>query len=263
MRIISLVVVALAVLVSGNISAQTTERYNISAIGQPLIDLGNKLSLPYLDLTGKIINSLARKLRAELRKDILQDICRLHPCSEWSKWSKCDYIEPNEYRQYGGSNRSRNCGYNTTLCERYDDRNMEYEFKVCKCREDYTITTHGYCIKYFSGPVHRYFAKAACHGDGGYLINIRSTTKAKDVNDTLERIPSSTNFWMDGQRNEIYEWEFENPPEDPTFSRWYSNNPGNGLCKAYCYNSSSGTKKWHWCDAECTGTRPFMCEIVA
>ncbi|XP_045185898.2 uncharacterized protein LOC123543897 [Mercenaria mercenaria] len=223
---------------------------NVSSPGQTLIDTGKELNIPSLELIGKVINDLA------------QDMCRLHPCSDWSDWSACNYDIAEEYSRFGGQNRTRNCGFNSTVCTRYEDSNVEYEFRVCKCRDGYTVTRHGYCIKYFRNLLKRDAAAAKCHGDGGYLINIGSARKLKDVNDAFQTFSAGTSFWVDGIRDQAAgKWEFENQPEDPSFTYWAPGKPGGCFCKLDQYETVNGKRKLYSYDIACYHSKPFMCEI--
>ncbi|XP_060570332.1 uncharacterized protein LOC132728670 [Ruditapes philippinarum] len=227
---------------------------NESLPGKPLTDMGKRLNIPHLQLTGEVINHLAHDLRQEMA-----EICRLHPSSLWTSWSRCKFNEPGKYGQYGASNRSRNCGFNTSLCKRYGDRNMEHEQRICKCKDGYTVTKHGYCLKYFKKYLSYTNAKSECHKEGGSLVNVGSKNKKEDVTSVMKEITSSATLWVDGQKSSSNgKWNFEISPEDPSFSFWFSGRPGSYTCMA---NTLTGNVLYMY-DKSCSNCLSYMCEFI-
>ena len=247
----ALLAIAMSVMITNVTAAPAV---NESLPGQALTDFGKKFNIAHLQLTGEVINHLAHDLRVEMA-----EICRLHPCSLWTTWSKCKYNEPGRYRQYGASNRSRNCGFNTTLCKRYGDRNMEHEHRICKCKEGFTVTKHGYCLKYFSTRTDHGKAQAACHKEGGYLANSGSAKKFDDIN-AMNRSYPTNSFWVDGyKKSSASKWMFENQPEDSSFNKWYTTKSSSIGCKGHvCVRG-----KWYFNGLSCTERHSYMCEILA
>ncbi|XP_053386651.1 lectin BRA-3-like [Mercenaria mercenaria] len=192
-------------------------------------------------------------------------MCRLHPCSDWSDWSNCDANRPGEF---GGQNRSRNCGLNTTYCERHNIPSLEYDTRVCegKCPSHYVVTKHGFCLKlYNNDKKQRDDAETACQTDGGHLVNTDSIIKVQDVNETiLDQKYSGDRLWIDGRRSEqAGPWKYGYPSAEPSFTFWGDNDPDNGvndLCIMYHKGSHTGNS-WRWFDYDCGSKHEFICEI--
>ncbi|XP_060554633.1 uncharacterized protein LOC132715617 [Ruditapes philippinarum] len=255
--------------------------------GKPLTDVGIFLNKPHLVLAGKVINNLARKfsddigivdkdfesqignvtkdLRSEMA-DVAKEICRLHPCTEWGKWNHCSYTFVKGFGYFGRQNRTRNCGFNTTLCKRFStDQNIEVEFRTCnKCREDYTLTEHGYCIKFVSRSCIQKAAAESCQADGGYLVSIDSEIKFQDVSTFVKERKINHGFWIDGRRaTSNSKWEFTRQPEDPSFNHWYPGRPSNQLCLHFTYSGSGSSRKCYLYDYGCSSSMTFMCEVFS
>lgn len=260
---------------SGQDKEQVKNMTRESLSGETLMQIGSKLNQPFLSLIGKTLNELQLDTEQLLTKfDIVQhheavlaqDVCLLHPCSEWSQWSTCD-ASPRE--QFGGQNRSRNCGFNTTLCVRYSPPRFEYETKVCEsdyiCPDDYTLTEHGYCVKvYHNVKEKRENAEKTCRSDGGHLVNIDSEVKRYDINQTLSKYRYLDILWIDGKKTMSGgDWEFHFTPQDPDFLLWAATEPNTpaDLCKVYD-KRASGTNHWFWYDRSCLAAYNFVCQIM-
>ncbi|XP_045179436.2 uncharacterized protein LOC123539033 [Mercenaria mercenaria] len=169
--------------------------------GQTLVDVGSKFNITILIVIGKAMKNIENDV-----KEAAMELCRLHPCTDWSQWSDCD-VSPDKYGQIGAKSRTRNCGGNTTLCERYGISRLAYEYEVCEkfCPIDYTVTKYGFCLKFYAGPKKWDDAEAVCRNDGGHLVNVDSEIKAHDVNMTLEANSLSGTYanlvWIDGRRS--------------------------------------------------------------
>lgn len=97
------------------------DRASVSLTGQTLIDLGQNLDSPLLLLVGMTINNLKFEFdvlgnisnsRSKTNEYLILEICRRHLCSDWNEWSKCNATTLGEF---GSQNRSRNCGFNSTI----------------------------------------------------------------------------------------------------------------------------------------------------
>ncbi|KAL4217593.1 positive regulation of myeloid dendritic cell activation [Mactra antiquata] len=243
--------------------------------GDTILEIGTKLNKPFLMLIGKTLNELQMDTRQLLTKFnivkdheavLAQDVCLLHPCSEWSAWSPCD---ANLREQFGGQNRSRSCGFNTSLCIRFAPPKVEYETQVCQndyiCPVDYTITEHGFCIRvYHSIKEKRDNAEKMCQLDGGHLVNIDSEAKRYDINQTLARYREIDIIWIDGKKIVAGgDWEYHFAPQEPDFYLWAASEPNtpNDLCKVYD-RKASGTGLWYWWDRSCLAAYNFVCQIM-
>lgn len=236
--------------------------------GKLLIEIGNKVHSPLLRLIGKTFKNIENNIKESVRseKSVIDEICRLHPCSQWSEWSKCDATALGEF---GSQTRIRSCELNTTLCKRNGDIRDEYDYKICEstCPDDYSFTNHGFCLKLYADlKKSRDDAEEICRKDKGHLVNVDSFEKVHDVNETLEK-QSYTNdkLWIDGRRYvQGGPWEYGYKPSDPSFTFWGNDDPDNGasdLCMRYFKHSIHGFS-WRKFDFFCTDKYGFMCEII-
>ena len=236
--------------------------------GQALIDMGIKLNKTSLKFIGKImsrVESQINEVRSASYKtaDVIAEICRLHPCSEWSEWSKCDATQHGEF---GGQSRSRNCGLNTTLCKHYTKPTVVQDTRVCEflCPKDYTSSGHGFCLKlYGNEKIARDDAEKVCQGDGGHLVNVDSAIKVKYVNETIQGAYSGDLLWIDGRRSKNSDpFTYGYKSTDPSFTFWGDNDPDNGandLCIMY-HKASSTNNIWRWFDYSCDSKYAFICQ---
>ncbi|XP_060598084.1 uncharacterized protein LOC132751888 [Ruditapes philippinarum] len=282
----------------------TAPSTNETLPGKPLTDVGAFLNKPYLVLAGEVINNLARKfsddignvdkgmesqignvtsqmgnvkkdlesqignvakdLRSEMA-DVAKEICRLHPCTEWSKWNHCGFTYVKGYGNFGRQNRTRNCGFNTTLCKRFSAyQNIEVEFRTCNtCKEDYTVTEHGHCIKFVSTKTTQSTAAKSCQAYGGNLVNINSEMKFKDVTNFVTERSIYPIFWIDGRRASSHsKWEFTTQPKHHSFNHWYPGRPQNDLCLLLIHSGSGSSRKYYIQDYGCSNKQSFMCEVI-
>ncbi|XP_060596177.1 C-type lectin-like [Ruditapes philippinarum] len=196
--------------------------------------------------------------------DVAAEMCRLHPCSEWSEWSKCDAIHQGEF---GGQTRSRTCGVNTTLCKHYNEPINVIDTRLCEgvCPKDYTATSHGFCLKFYDKErLYRDDAEKVCQGDGGHLVNVDSEIKVIDVNDTiLQQIFSADVIWIDGRKSVQGDpWTYGYKSSDPSFTFWGHDDPDNrvnDLCIMYHYETSTNNL-WRWFDYPCDKKFAFICQ---
>jgi hypothetical protein len=93
-----------------------------------------------LSIFGKAIKNIESDVR-----EVAEEMCRLHRCSEWTKWSDCD-VSADKQRLVGVQTRSRTCGENTAMCERYGISKTVLDYKLCerrfRCPEEYKLTTN-------------------------------------------------------------------------------------------------------------------------
>lgn len=246
-------------------------KMNASVTVQSLLKLGTRLDKPLLRLIGKSLNDFEQELldvlanvstvQSQRTEELLLEMCRLHPCTDWSEWTACDASG------FGGQNRSRKCGHNTKLCQTGTQQTLEYETKVCQgaCPEHYSITTNNYCLKLYLLKKVREDAEKTCVTDGGHLVKINSADKQDDIETMLTRnsMKSGTLF-IDGIRTVTGgDWKYSIPSGDSTFKKWLKDEPSNRtheLCKVLEYHSSQNG--WYWCDRECTTPNNFICESI-
>lgn len=238
-----------------------------------IVKLGTRLNKPLLVLMGKAfgdydhsIKRLFMNVSEESKKEkdiIVQVICRLHRCAEWTSWTACDGSAVK--LEFGGQNRTRTCGLKSSLCPGVSPQRTEYETRLCQghCPDDYNMTTNQFCLKVtYSVKTNRTDAVDACKANGGNLANIDSLKKQNDIEAVLSvaGITAGT-FWIDGTRTtDAGSWSFASPMVATDYSKWLSGEPSNRtgeLCKVLEYH-----KGWYWCDRECHySTYNYICEI--
>ncbi|XP_060596178.1 uncharacterized protein LOC132750252 [Ruditapes philippinarum] len=230
--------------------------------GQGLIELGIKLDKPLLKFIGQTMRRVENRMDKE-HDDVVEEMCRLHPCSEWSEWSECDATNPGEF---GGQTRGRTCGLNTTYCKHNTKPTFVTDRKVCQllCPKDYTFTNNNFCLKLYDKLLARDDAENICQNDGGHLVNVDSGMKVKYVNETiLQQSFSSDMLWIDGRKSvQGAPWTYGYKSTDPSFTFWGDNDPDNGpteLCIVY-HRTLSTKQIWQWFDTPCTHKRAFICE---
>ncbi|XP_060554971.1 uncharacterized protein LOC132715888 [Ruditapes philippinarum] len=241
-------------------SVEHSRKDNVN--GQTLYNVGKNYNMTLLSIIGKALKNIESDVR-----EVAEEMCRLHRCREWTEWSDCD-VSVDKQRRVGVKTRSRTCGENTTMCERYGLSRTVLDNKVCeskfRCPKEYNFTTNGFCLKYYAGPKSWDNAEAVCRSDGGHLVRVDSELKAKDVNDTLlAQSPTSNMVWIDGRRSvQGGPWSYGYKAIDPIFSYWGDNDPDNGptdLCMLY--HKYANTKfLWRWFDCQCHSSIPFICQ---
>lgn len=217
--------------------------------GELLEKIGVKLKLPQLQLLGKTIENVEKKIE--------EKICDLHPCETWSAWQGCD-VRPG---QFGSKFRTRRCGINSTTCEMDINSRTEKESAICVgfCPKDYNITKNGYCLKIYADQGRSQdAAEQQCNKDGGHLVNIDNEVKYGDVNSMLQGYTGGV--WVDGRRKDVTSpWEFTYGSQK-SFFKWCSTCPSNGsseLCfRVYISNGSLVMN-----DIGCSSTRYTLCEL--
>ncbi|XP_060583886.1 C-type lectin domain family 6 member A-like [Ruditapes philippinarum] len=214
--------------------------------GEKLMEIGKKLKLPMLQMIGKTIDNIEK------------EICKLHPCSDWSVWSVCVA----RFGQIGSKVRTRQCNVNKTRCEIHSNSRTEKEFGICigYCPNGYNITKNGFCIKFYSDKKVKKEAEKHCQKDGGHLVNIDSELKYNDVSSLLTDLNTNRWIWIDGHRKDVSSpWKYTYGSQKGFF-KWSISEPHNGsndLC-LFITLYSHGVK-WH--DITCTSLHVSICEI--
>lgn len=84
--------------------------------GSTVIEVGNTLKSPLIKFIGLAIKNLEKSMEAKL----LNIICRMPSCLNWSDWSKCVQIKGN----FGIQSRTRICRQNQ------NDKNCSFSFQA-------------------------------------------------------------------------------------------------------------------------------------
>ncbi|XP_060590400.1 C-type lectin mannose-binding isoform-like [Ruditapes philippinarum] len=244
-------------------SLDNSGKYNIS--GQTLYNVGKHYNMSLVSIIGKAMKNIESDVR-----EVAEEMCRLHRCSEWTNWSNCD-VRADKQRLVGVQTRSRTCGENTTMCERYGLSRTVLDYKVCEsgfgCPKEYKFTTNGFCLRYYTSPKSWDNAEAVCRSDGGHLVRVDSELKAKDINETVLALPPSISWlWIDGRRSvQAGPWSYGYKSTDSNFTYWGDNDPDNGATElCMMYHKSEKTKfLWRWFDYPCNNSFHFICQILA
>ncbi|KAL4219371.1 hypothetical protein ACF0H5_021951 [Mactra antiquata] len=201
--------------------------------GDDLIKLGRQLQKPMLTIIGMALRNL-------------------HAC-EWTNWSPCTVRKG----YFGSRTRTRTCNYHKDVGN--TNKVIESDNKLCegKCPDDYNITKHGYCIKFYTETKVNDAAATQCRNDGGYLINIESKQKHEDIKAMLQGMIEF--LYVGGRRKDVSSpWIYEYGNQNG-FLEWQAGQPNNRATEL-CLCLNDETKLLH--DVTCTGKRAFLCEIV-
>jgi hypothetical protein len=219
--------------------------------GEKLIKIGKELKLPMLQMIGKTIENIEKKIDEKM--------CDSHQCSDWTVWSSCAA----RFGQFGSKFRTRRCSVNMTSCEIDSNSREEKEFGICiigmTCPNGYNLTKNGFCLKFYSDKKGtKEAAEQQCQKDGGHLVNIDSELKYTDISSLLTGWNSKGGIWIDGHRKDVSSpWEYTYGSKKGFF-KWYPGKPGsNQLCLAI--NEHNIGVKWH--DVNCKVTYFSICEI--
>jgi hypothetical protein len=238
--------------------------------GQFLVEMGNKIGSSELQMIGKTILNLESKIKSTIRSEVILELCRLHNCTDWAVWSKCDVA----LYGFGSRKRSRECGFKTVLCNRDNLLKTEDEFKICKtkihknCPNGFTKTESGLCLSMHKRALSRNGAETECRKENGHLVQINSERTMKDVNKFLaEKYGLNRGFWwIDGLKaKQGGSWKFGYETENQNFKAWGDNEPTNGpqdLCMLYFYKSYKGGSVWRMNDYACTSHAWFICQVI-
>ena len=67
-----------------------------------------------------------------------------------------------------------------------------------QCRSNYTITEHGFCLKFYNSGKGQSEAEKICQSEGGHLINVDTKERVMD----LAGIAKTNQYiWVDGLSN--------------------------------------------------------------
>jgi hypothetical protein len=185
------------------------------------------------------------------------EICKETRCAAWSEWTQCP---ANKRSIFGARTRSRKCGGSSSICSSVSSETVETDNQICQRKCSHTLTANKYCIKlYKSVERTQKDAQEICHKDGGYLMNLDSEMKVKDVNEYFTNISFSSDVWIDGTRTlPNGDWKYEYGSTDTNFSLWYGSEPAStDDCKAYVYQNY---KKWF--GRPCGNIHYTLCEIL-
>lgn len=225
-------------------------------------DVDNKTKFVLNELEKEKDNSSLEQRLVTERNELIDIICQLHVCTDWTQWTDCTAETKGIY---GAQNRSRTCGNrDIKLCKTKGQRKTEVDYRVCEgqwCPKNYTLTGNGFCIGlHLDVKYNRSAAASACKQEGGYLVNIDSELKADDVNGMLEEMSWRNRVWIDGIRTQPSgPWRHEYGPNDPTYSNWLFGKPDNIFdCRVYMNNMN----QWYWLVQTCWSEYSFICEII-
>ncbi|XP_060590368.1 uncharacterized protein LOC132745453 [Ruditapes philippinarum] len=240
--------------------------------GQSLVEMGNKIKSTELQMIGKTILNLQSDMNSTIRAEVIHELCRLHNCTDWGVWSKCDVA----ILGFGSRNRSRECGFRTVLCDREDLPKIDYDFEVCdrkirvnkNCSAGFTKTEHGLCLKMHKNNVYRQTAENVCRREKGHLVQINSEIAMNDIDKFIaEKYGDGGGWWwIDGLRSEQGgPWKFGYETENQNFTAWGDKEPTNGpndLCLLYYHMAYKGGKAWRMNDHTCNKYSWFICQII-
>ncbi|KAL4219268.1 hypothetical protein ACF0H5_021850 [Mactra antiquata] len=202
---------------------------------EALIKLGRQLHKPMLTLIGMAIRNL-------------------HKCDQWSEWTPCSATK---LGYFGSQERSRSCFRDNEVTVENDTSsmsNIEHEYKICEgsCRDDYNMTSHGYCMKLVEDAKTFDEAQKTCVTIGGHLIRINTNGEYLDLVSLLSEY--SSRIFIGGKRQSVLsDWDF-----DPEVVDWKSGEPSGRNDELCMYLHDSGRKK---ADIECDEKYGFVCEI--
>jgi hypothetical protein len=188
------------------IESTTNPDGNDTFDGQYLVEMGNKIGSSELQMIGRTILNLESKIKSTIRSEVVQELCRLHTCTDWGVWSKCEVA----LNGFGSRKRSRECGFKTVPCNQEDVLKTEYDFEICQtkihknCPNGFTKTEHGLCLKMHKNNLYRQNAENVCRREKGHLVQINSEIAMKDIDHFIaEKYGVGWGWWwIDGLRSE-------------------------------------------------------------
>ena len=190
----------------------------------------------------------------------LQKLCINNTCSLWSNWTDC---KANGTSAFTYKSHVRKCWYKrTNACVQDGPVTMETVSKVCKrwCRSDYTVSKHGFCIKYQTAQYSHPNAEKRCKSEGGHVMNVDTKDRWIDH----EYITNGKGmFHVDGTKFSVHQaWAFQEG-SDPTkngVTKWKKGEPNYGRYDFCLYGETKGGKSYWW-DSPCHHTLNSLCEI--
>jgi hypothetical protein len=232
--------------------------------GHILYNIGKTYNMSMLSIIGKAMKNIESDVR-----EVAEEMCRLHRCREWTKWSDCD-VSADTQILVGVQTRSQTCGENIAMCERYGIFRTVLDYKVCesglRCPEEYKLTANGFCSNTSQARNPGITLKPFIDLDGGHLVHVDSELKAIDVHDTLIAQSLTMNFvWIDGRLSvQAGPWSYGYKAIDPNFTYWDDNDPDSKpgeLCMVYRKYEKS-KYFWRWFDYYCNWPFHFICQIL-
>ena len=230
--------------------------------GASLTRMGRVFDNPLFRMLGHVFTN-TENLVNKAKVEIFEDLCALHPCSPWTKWSDCSAIETSTF---GIKTRSRQCGVDSPFCiqphTKNEETSIEKDTEICDgggCKLNYTRSSNGFCMQLYKTRLTKTNADAACQKEGAFVLNINNKTKSDDLHELLaaNEIVSET-IWIDGRRGSLSSpWSFQYESE-PVWSNWYNGEPSDNTDE-YCRVEERNPRKW--CDRSCDRSYWFVCEV--
>ena len=251
----SLILLMAAVLVCKCIASKASQLVSVQrddVDGERLIKLGQSFNNSMLKLVGNAFENL--------EEAVVHKLCKKNPCTLWTHWTNCT---ANGIKAFGYQTRLRKCWYNSTdACAQDGTVTIETASKVCEgqCKSDYTITKHGFCLKFRATRVDHLQAEKICQSEGGYMINV--DTKERLIDFTA--IANTTLFILvDGTRTNVnarFSYRVGGDPVANGVVKWRKGQPGNEA-KQFCIATRLINGTIYWFDAYCSFEGAFVCEI--
>ena len=253
----SFIVLLATVLVSKGNPSKTSQLVSVQrddADGTRLIKLGKTFNNSMLKLVGHAFENL--------EQTVVHELCHKTPCTLWSKWTNCT---AKGLATFGYQTRVRKCWYNSTdPCAQDGTVTIETASKMCEgqCRSDYTITKHGFCLKYHPILLNLSQAELLCQSEGGHVMNV----------DTKERLIDFTPFsgvafvyvYVDGIRannKSRFSYRSGADPISNGVLRWQKGQPAGQGSNSLCLVTRLVIRTVYWFEFSCATPKPFVCEI--
>ena len=243
------------VLLCNGSASKTTQLVSVQrddADGERLIQLGQTFNNSMLKLVGHTFENL--------EESFVNKLCHKTPCTLWSNWTTCTGKGPNTF---GYQTRVRKCWYNSTdPCAKDGAVTIETSSKLCegKCRSDYTITKHGFCLKFGTTVELRIDAVKICESEGGHMMNVDTKERLMDFT-KIAKTPLS--IFVDGTRAKAkgpFSYHSGGDPIANGVLRWSKGEPGLSV-KELCLATKLVSGTMYWFDVYCDMKMAFVCEI--
>ena len=187
---------------------------------------------------------------------------KIPQCSLWSNLTDC---KSNGTSAFTFQTRVRNCWYNRTrVCVQDGLVTKETVSKVCKrwCREDYSVSKHGFCLKVHTTIRNQADAERVCQSEGGHLMNPDTKERGIDRENML-KVYKNRFFWVDGVRRKVpgpYSFVEGSSPITNGLVTWRRGEPSNNR-NEFCIMEQSHNGQIIWWDAICSHLMRSVCEI--
>lgn len=216
--------------------------------GEHLFNMGRQYKMPLLRLLGRTL---------------VDQECRYHQCTQWSRWSPCS-AAPRQ-NKFGVKSRSRKCNHKSSKCAAsLTETPEEVDYRLCEgaCPTAFKVTKHGFCLKFFGNKMSNADAKASCNSSNAFLINVNTQDRDDDLTEIMKD-ESKDHIWVDGIRQDVNSpFEFSYEPVQLRPFNWYPGYPvktANYDCLAESFGSE---KKWKIFNHLCTVSYNYVCELV-